>query len=161
MTRDAELLAEIARRPNDDHLLRVYADHLEEQGDPRGELIALQLADADPARVAELVREYGPAWLGPLVPWVRVPECRFARGFVSEVRLADLRRDVTSIVGNPIWATVCTIHLGRVPDLECLRRISKLIAHPVMRSLHSVTESGESLMIEPDVDGGHCFVPRF
>ncbi len=166
MARDAELLDEIARRPNDDHLLRVYADHLEEQGDPRGELIALQLADADPQRVAELIAAHGRAWVGPLLPWVRLQGCQFARGCLSEVALADLRINFDNIIGNSIWATVRTIHLGKVRNLgsqfrPVMRRISALIAHPVMRSLQYVTESGEPLMIEREPDGGCAFVPRF
>lgn len=166
MDRAAELLAEIALRPNDDHLLRVYADHLEEQGDPRGELIALQLAHADPGRVAELVAAHGREWIGPLLPWVRLDQCRFARGFLAEVQLADLRLDFQQIRGNPIWATVRVLHLGRTANLKrefraCMHRISELIAHPVMRSLQQVTESGEPLMIERESDGGCAFVPRF
>ena len=164
--RAAELLDEIARRPNDDHLLRVYADHLEELGDPRGELIALQLADADPQRVAELISAHGRAWVGPLLPWVRIQGCQFARGFLTEVALADPRSNFDKIIGNSIWATVRTIHLGQVRNLKAevrpvMRRISALIAHPVMRSLQYVTESNESLMIERDPDGGCAFVPRF
>lgn len=166
MSRDAELLDEIARRPNDDHLLRVYADHLEEQGDPRGELLALQLAHADPQRVAALIAAHGRAWVGPLLPWVRLQDCRFARGFLSEVALADLRVSFDQIIGDPIWAMVRVLHLGQVRKLTSefrpvMRRISRLIAHPVMRSLQQVTESNEPLMIEREPDGGCAFVPRF
>jgi uncharacterized protein (TIGR02996 family) len=44
-TQDADaLLAEIRTNPADDRTRLVYADVLQQRGDPRGELIALQLA---------------------------------------------------------------------------------------------------------------------
>ena len=102
----------------------------------------------------------------PLLPWVRLLGCRFERGFLSEVALADLRVSFDQIIGDPIWATVRVLHLGQVRNLKSefrpvMRRISRLIAHPVMRSLRQVTESNEPLMIEREPDGGCAFVPRF
>ena len=60
MVSDAELLAQIYANPDDDALRAVYADALLERGDPRGELITLQLertragapAEAQVARLA-------------------------------------------------------------------------------------------------------------
>jgi uncharacterized protein (TIGR02996 family) len=45
---DAPLLADVLARPQDDGPRLVLADWLAEQGDPRGELISLQIALATP-----------------------------------------------------------------------------------------------------------------
>jgi uncharacterized protein (TIGR02996 family) len=91
-----DFLQAILANPDDDTPRLVYADWLEERGDPRGEFIRLQcelaqLPDSDPRilpkreREAELVREHHQQWLGPLnnviVFW------RFRRGFVEVVSM--------------------------------------------------------------------------
>ena len=52
----------------------IYADALQELGDPRGDLIALQCAPAldraQKARVTALLDTHGHAWLGELAPVV-------------------------------------------------------------------------------------------
>ena len=58
---DATLLERIYARPDDDEPRRAYAARLVERGDPRGELIQLQLAQ-DPTktqiwRIAELLEK--------------------------------------------------------------------------------------------------------
>jgi uncharacterized protein (TIGR02996 family) len=78
----------------------VYADWLDERGDPgdqaRAEFIRAQIARAalHPAhpdaralrrREEALLRQYGAAWSAPVAPLVR--RCCFHRGFVEEVRL--------------------------------------------------------------------------
>lgn len=95
---DAGFLKAIRAAPDDLPLRRVYADFLEEQGDPRGEFIRVQCALADLAddderrpelelRERRLLREYEDQWLQPLrigVPWRRP---RFRAGFVEELSL--------------------------------------------------------------------------
>lgn len=162
----ARLLAQIAASPHDMQLRQVYADHLLERGDPRGELVALQLAGIDPGRVAHLIATYRHLWVGPLVPWIKVPASRFKGGFLVEVKLADLKRDLAPVIGDPVWATVRTLHLGPVRRLRggigrFMRSVSVLVAHPVMRSLATVTVDGDPLMLERDRDGLARFVPRF
>src|SRR5262249_20189812 len=69
------LLAAILADPGNDDLRAVYADHLSEAGDPRGEFISMQLAlaatkrskkrvDVDEltARSQALLKQHGPAW---------------------------------------------------------------------------------------------------
>src|SRR5215216_3334791 len=91
---DAAFLAAIRDRPDDDLPRLVYADYLDERGDPRGEFIRLQverptLAADDPrrfellAREQELVRAHEEEWLGPLAEIVSSHE--FRRGFISRV----------------------------------------------------------------------------
>lgn len=160
------LYEQIIDSPRDLYLRQIYADHLLELGDPRGEVISLQLASADPARVAALIASHGRAWLGPLAPWVSFAATRFEDGFVGEVTLADPAREVTPLIGEPIWSTVRVLHLGKVSRVrggprKVLREVSALIAHPVMRSLTTVTVDREALMLERDRDGALVFVPRF
>ncbi|MFO0844211.1 MAG: TIGR02996 domain-containing protein, partial [Gemmataceae bacterium] len=86
----AVFLRAIKHDPGDDVPRLVLADWLQDQGDPRGELLALEveidrLAESDPRRERLRRRErllldqYGTTWLGPLVDlpltW------RFERGF--------------------------------------------------------------------------------
>jgi len=129
------LLAEIAAAPEDDRPRQVLGDLLQERGDPRGELITLQLAgDRSPAveaRIAELVAMHGKAWLGPLAAIAYLPLCRFERGFPVEIFAYDDGRSdaIERVVGHPIWATVRRLW---VPDDELP---GPLLRHPVMRSL--------------------------
>lgn len=90
----AALLAAIHEHPSDDATRLVYADWLEGQSDPRGELIALQVrearGEATPAqskRARELLRAHEDAWLGDLRPiFVNV---LFTRGFLSAASLSQ------------------------------------------------------------------------
>src|SRR5262249_27967980 len=83
--------------PDDDSLRLIYADWLEERGDPRGQFIRLQYAlagmDADDprrrpleARERVLLKEHGKVWAGPLLQFIE--GYTFRRGFVEEVKLA-------------------------------------------------------------------------
>ncbi len=103
---DAELLAAIYAAPADDAPRAVYADWLQQRGDPRGEFIALQLLRAHGGgtpeqadREHELVTAHGPDWLAPL-PIAKTAAVRFERGFVSACETAGFLDE------NPAWATV-------------------------------------------------------
>jgi uncharacterized protein (TIGR02996 family) len=98
------LLAAIYADPHDDHARAVYADLLQQRGDSRGEFIALQLANRDEARAAELLRTHADAWLGVLAPYVVVHRCKFERGFPYDVTLNGV--DVDPIAKHPAWSTV-------------------------------------------------------
>jgi uncharacterized protein (TIGR02996 family) len=118
---DDTLLAAIHADPDDDEPRRVYADLLLERGDPRGELIVLQLAraagDATEAQVQReraLLNRHARAWLGPLVEvcelggglsgaWAR-GRTRFERGFVATAYLN--RTADPAVIGHPLWETV-------------------------------------------------------
>lgn len=88
-------LAEILARPEEDAPRLVYADWLEEQGDPRAEFIRLQCQLAargrlDPAyehlcdRSSATLNEFGELWRAELPAWARAG-CEFRRGFVERV----------------------------------------------------------------------------
>jgi len=83
--------------PDDDTgAAQVYADWLEGQGDPRGELAAIQLRLAgDPKhkelRKAEraLLARHADRWLGKLAPYQDLVKVRWRAGFFHAARLAN------------------------------------------------------------------------
>src|ERR1700676_1487938 len=94
MTHDDAFLQAIRERPDDDAPRLLYADWLDERGDPRGEFIRVQcalagLSEYDPrrwdlaARERELLSEHDKAWLGPLAGILQ--HHGFRRGFLDRV----------------------------------------------------------------------------
>ncbi|MEO8551772.1 MAG: TIGR02996 domain-containing protein, partial [Kofleriaceae bacterium] len=79
--REAALLRQILDHPDDLAARAVYADELQSRGDPRGELIALELAGAG-AHAAALRRAHAATW------WPELAEHAFAtkHGFVHRIR---------------------------------------------------------------------------
>ncbi|MFT3712783.1 MAG: TIGR02996 domain-containing protein [Archangium sp.] len=68
----AELLAAVLAKPDDLGLRAVYGDWLTQHGDPRGELISLQLAapsEKSEKRINSLIKKNWASWLGPLADW--------------------------------------------------------------------------------------------
>ncbi len=64
MSDDAGFVQAIRHNPDDAALRRVYADWLDERGDPRGEYLRLQCQLADlSARLAQLGEQFDPTWL--------------------------------------------------------------------------------------------------
>lgn len=67
-------LAAICAEPDDDLPRLVWADWLEDRGDPRAEFVRLQMAEylgepGDPDRCRELEQLHGGKWAGPLADW--------------------------------------------------------------------------------------------
>src|SRR5687767_4232018 len=103
MTSDEQaLLDEIAARPGDDAPRLVYADWLDDHGEPdRAELIRLQcrMADMDHLgnewqrleplreRAEALLRKHRRRWLEVLPAWARKAEQGFDRGFPASLHL--------------------------------------------------------------------------
>jgi uncharacterized protein (TIGR02996 family) len=97
VTHDDAFLKAIIENPDDESLRLIYADFLDERGDPRGEFIRVQcelarLPDDDPrrreleARERVLLKEHEEEWVEPLL-WLlggseRVLHIEFHRGFV-------------------------------------------------------------------------------
>ena len=111
------LYAEIYANPEDDGPRLVLADALSAQGDPRGELIVLQLerartGGAEPgARERELLGKHGKAWLGDLAPvlsWGKgYSRTTFRRGFVAKADvILSVGNKLRPILAHPAWATV-------------------------------------------------------
>jgi uncharacterized protein (TIGR02996 family) len=102
MSSEEHFMKAILESPEDDHLRLVYADWLEERGDPRGEFIRVQYAleevNGDEAqkhqllfRQQQLLAEHGDRWAKPIAELTS--DWTFRRGFVEEVSL-----DAKSIV---------------------------------------------------------------
>ena len=135
------LLAEVYASPNDDAPRMVLADVLLERGDPRGELITLQLArgrDGEPTeRERELLKKHGKGWLGALATVLRFGKSysstRFERGFVAEADfIFKVEKKLRLVADAPEWATVETagwpVHL--VLDRAPLRALRELALSP-------------------------------
>ncbi len=103
------LLAAIYAKPEEDGPRSVYGDWLLEQGDPRGEFIALQLrGDLDVAarkRETKLLKEHGKTWLGSLAP-VLIGKPTFRRGFpaAGTIKLRN-QGEAMKYAGEPAWHT--------------------------------------------------------
>ena len=128
-----------AERGNDEPR-HVYADWLQEHGDPRGELIALQLLEARGAatpkhvrRAKKLLAEHRAAWLGPeLAAALRGPT--FERGFLvgATIRPNAVVRDPASRASPELWF---------IQRLDGEHRVLQLA--PGMRSLETLHLSDE------------------
>lgn len=97
----ARLWEEVTACPDDDGARAVLADLLQLAGDPRGELISLQLLSAEDAvarqdRIQEILRDHAAGWLGPLRDVVQA--VRFDRGFLGALEL-----DVKWPADSPRW----------------------------------------------------------
>jgi uncharacterized protein (TIGR02996 family) len=121
----------LAANPDDLAAHMAYADYLQEQGDPRGELISVQLALEDENRPAAerkrlrkreraLVAQHRARFLGRLAPFFRPDEddrYRFARGWLDTLDILFL-----------------TVHqaraLAHAPETRLLR-------HLIIRDLYS------------------------
>ena len=103
--------------PDDDAIRAVLGDALLSQGDPRGELIVLQLQPASPARDARidrLVELYGVEWLGPLRALAN--RAQFARGCIARLELHEglrANRPLEALLAEPMLATVEDLLRGR------------------------------------------------
>ncbi|HKB34812.1 MAG TPA: TIGR02996 domain-containing protein, partial [Gemmataceae bacterium] len=94
MSQDEGFLQAIIEEPDDVGLRLIFADWLDERGDPRGEFIRVQclleeIEEDDPRRVElktrerELLAAHEREWLGELDG--RVSKWTFRRGFVEHV----------------------------------------------------------------------------
>ncbi len=109
---DQPLLAAIAAHPDDVQYYAVYGDWLSERGDPRGELINVQIALEEEGlgtkerkslqkQEAKLLDQHAAAWLGDLAPYLIDQkdletsyrddryEYRFRRGFLHAIHCPE------------------------------------------------------------------------
>ncbi len=150
MKRDA-LFENILANPTDLELRSVWADALLERGDPRGELITLQirgeagpLTPAQDKRIRSLIAKHRGEWLGELAGVVQSREgLVFERGVLGACQLQVKNlAGLHKAIGSPLWSTVRSVHF-------CDRfawdpRSVPLLADPVMRSLREVIYVGEN-----------------
>ena len=110
----------------------VLADRLQELGDPRGELIALQLARArtsgEPSpREQELLEWHGRAWLRPVAS--AFAAYTFRRGFVASATIDERVMLKPIAMDDRIWSTIEELEttnstLALSPSLRSLRRLA-------------------------------------
>jgi uncharacterized protein (TIGR02996 family) len=156
-------LQAIREEPEDDGLRLIYADWLEERGDPQGELIRLQcqIARLDPGassraeledREREILSRYEAAWMG--APRSEAWNWVFSRGFVEKLKLMGYPLDSAKLAGK--WATLAprtclrslTIKLGtfderwRPADPACMEVLAKSAA---LASLTALDLSGNRI----------------
>lgn len=131
----AALLDAIYEAPHDDSARLVYADWLQDHGDPRGELIVLQLRSprtaAQQARALALLEAHSVAWQGRLAPFTTWAE--FERGFLARCELGETSR---SVIGRREWTTV--EHIAIVDGGWTRDELAELITHAMMKSLRSL-----------------------
>jgi len=130
--RALELLGAVYEDLISDANRMVLADRLLEIGDPRGEMIALQLArartGAAPApRERELIAQHGHAWTLPATGCLRSFE--FRRGFLAAAEVDAAVTPAPALVEHRVWSTVEEletrgIELLLAPSLRSLRRIA-------------------------------------
>ncbi|MEZ4318619.1 MAG: TIGR02996 domain-containing protein [Myxococcota bacterium] len=130
--------------PDDADLRRVYADALSELGDPRGELILLQLAEAEGtadrrsrARVKALLEAHESEWLGPMHAVFSKGERVWDRGFLVGGCVRPKHQEaVIAAVGHPEWAMVRAVDLRAVQGMGA--RGVELVTQPCATQLLEV-----------------------
>lgn len=129
------LLTAVYEDPADPGRRQVLADYLLARGDPRGEFIALQFADArgtldraGRARMNALLAERGNDWLGGIGWALTRSSVEFTRGFVRRARIKTGVRNLDQLAGNSAWATVETLENA---PISLIRNTSM----PVLRAL--------------------------
>jgi uncharacterized protein (TIGR02996 family) len=143
--RVTELLDAVYDDPLDDDRRRVYADALLEAGNPRGELIALQLrGDASSARRERaLLAKFAKSWLGPIASIVSPKNREFRRGFVARVREIPCAspsrlvrdRDRARLRAAREWRTVEELEVGN-QDIHAADFLA--IPKPALRGVWNV-----------------------
>jgi uncharacterized protein (TIGR02996 family) len=96
----SQLLAAVLAEPDDETPRLVYADWLQEQGDPRGELVTIQCelarlgadapgerANALRLRERDLLKRHRKAWFEPLVGRQRLEDCQIKSGFLHTITM--------------------------------------------------------------------------
>ncbi|MFO0549962.1 MAG: TIGR02996 domain-containing protein [Polyangiaceae bacterium] len=114
---EAELLTAIHEHPEDLSFRLVYADWLTARGDPRGELISLQVArtegrstDKTQRRERALIDEYGEKWAGALQKVFHQP-LFFENGFLAGGKIRGIEAaDLAGLEQDPGWQFIRLIH---------------------------------------------------
>jgi len=105
-----DLLAAVAANPDDDAALSVLGDWFAQQGDPRGELIGLELAPPTKetkARIRALMKEHAPKWLAPFQKLSAGLTFGIVRGLVGHVRGSP---ELLARFSPTIVAKAATVH---------------------------------------------------
>jgi uncharacterized protein (TIGR02996 family) len=153
----AELYGAVYAAPDDDGVRAVLADVLQADGDPHGELIALQLAQAAgrstpviDKRVNAVLRKCGAKLAPQLVARVLgAKSIQFERGFPSAGYVyARSAKDFKNAIGATEWATVHSLCLGGFAGFGSgsakRAQMLEFVTHPAMRHLRRVGPMGSA-----------------
>jgi len=142
------LYAAVLADPDDEEARAVWADALQQRGDARGELIALQLAAASgnakaAKAAAKLVKAHWRAWVGPLAPAIVTSTVEFDRGLLDACA-TDVRRKAVAdaIFGHPGWGTVRRLTFGGYGALTgAMRRLKEAVnvPEPALEALATIS----------------------
>jgi uncharacterized protein (TIGR02996 family) len=164
-----ELYQAVYDAPDDDGPRAVLADRLAERGDPRGELINLQLARKGRAATEEerkreralIVKNQG-AWLGPLAPvvqlkgasftevgpivnwWHRPLHARWERGFLDGALVEFTGPQLAKLAPQAVWATVSQLSFGRRRKLP-MAQVGELFGR--LRGIRGIDVDAESFRV--------------
>ncbi len=152
-----ELEAAITADPDDASAWQVYADWLQEQGDPRGEAIAFELA-GNSEEVAQLISANLDVFLGPLAAHQKTYDGEdtnvfgWKRGFIDSLRLShdsygdedfegklvDILRDVLAHPSGRFVSSITFVFNGdpNEDNLQDLIDFLAASAPPTLRKLH-------------------------
>ena len=183
----AQLEADLVRAPDDLATHMAYGDYLAERGDPRGELIQVQLALEDPERTpeqrfdlhqreGELLDRHWRSLLGPLADYIAdrhslENRVTFRRGWIDSIRLGLLGIELAeALVHTPNLSLLRSVRLvdliphppgtGFDPDLALIR-LQSLSQLPNLRSLSIGDHEGDAGLrpfSDPEIgEFVHCF----
>lgn len=147
---EAALLADVYAHPGDDAPRLVYADFLEEKGDPRAELIQLQCREASPAsdkRVRALLDAHGKTWLGPLAPVIGA-KFEFRRGFLAKGVVKFKNPGEAERFGHePAWATVEELEWSTAGMAPSGMEDALAFVGPAMKSLRVARGASAAMLL--------------
>ncbi len=158
MHREAALLQQLAERPDDRALRLVFSDWLQEQGDERGEVIALwargNLSLTERRRVARLTAAHGGQWLGPVAQLADLHRTRFVGGFVDELVCAPSQPAAMfdALTGEVRLATLRAL---TVPPTQTPAKLGRFLSSPVLRHLQKLelgSTDWQDLLSSPPVE---------
>lgn len=152
MTHDDAFLQAILENPDDDFPRLVYADWLEERGDPRGEFIRLQcqianLPAGDPrrpeleGRERDLLGRHEDSWVGRIRDWV-VAWC-FRRGMLSITIKALPLLAISAKPGEDDWFRRGMVLEVRI--LDAAPHFDELVRSPHFVRLTTLSLSGNRI----------------
>jgi len=129
---DRSILAEVWANPDSDTARMIYADRLQQRADPRGELIAVQLARGRHGRVTDherqLLARHAHACARPLAPFLDGFELE--RGFLTRAIVDERQPIPSSLLEHPLWSLVEELHTSHASVL----RLAPLLALRVLRT---------------------------
>lgn len=158
---EEDLLAQIRQRPDDDAPRLLFADWLDERGDPRGEFVRLQctlaaLAADAPERGALAVRH---AELESVqrqhaqqaLSRFGIRDFRFSRGFIDRLHVSGAQFLELWRTLAPLAPAVRGLRWSEIPGRQAAEAMRRLMASELSAAMQSLSVFGERLSV-PIVD---------